>query len=300
MLTFYFIFISALEPKYPVPLDCEDILKDNPNAGSGVYKIYPVGLTLPISVYCEMAINDGGWTVLQKHYSNEVSFTRTNTEFINGFGDLSGNFWLGLEYMHILTDFATTKLVYDAMFVFEDRYGEKKEQIYYDFRIGDSASKYSISYDNDETNGPNVAGDGLWNGALFYPTLTTDSTFVCLTNQPNGWWFPSNSTQYYHCGGSNLNNPVGTNSYGQGMYWEPWKGKYESLKSSTIMIRRNKNVPKPQTCDDLYNPSSPYHASTSWYWIFPFGMKPIYVPCWMESGNSWTVIFHYFLVSCIF
>ncbi|XP_033762723.1 adhesion G protein-coupled receptor B3-like [Pecten maximus] len=68
---------------------------------SGVYTIAPVGHQ-PLNVVCNMT-DGGGWTVLQHRLHGSVSFNQTWTDYVTGFGDLHGDFWLGLEYIHALT-----------------------------------------------------------------------------------------------------------------------------------------------------------------------------------------------------
>jgi hypothetical protein len=50
-----------------------------------------------------MQTDAGGWTVFQRRQDASVGFFRDWQEYKNGFGNLNGNFWLGLEKIHRLT-----------------------------------------------------------------------------------------------------------------------------------------------------------------------------------------------------
>ena len=53
-----------------------------------------------------MDSNDGGWTVLIRRtpdVGKRERFNRTWDEYVQGFGDLNGEFWYGLKNMHCLT-----------------------------------------------------------------------------------------------------------------------------------------------------------------------------------------------------
>jgi len=45
-----------------------------------------------------------GWTVIQKRLDGSVDFYRNWTEYRRGFGQPEGEFWLGNERIHQLTD----------------------------------------------------------------------------------------------------------------------------------------------------------------------------------------------------
>ena len=113
------------------------------NAGktsSGVYTIDPDG-SGAFDVFCDQTTAGGGWTVFQKRIDGSVDFYRGWADYKKGFGNLSGEFWLGLDKIHRLTNSDTFKLRVDL----EDWEGETRFAEYDTFAIGDEASKYRLS-----------------------------------------------------------------------------------------------------------------------------------------------------------
>ena len=53
--------------------------------------------------HCDMETDGGKWMVIQRRINGSVDFYRKWTDYVNGFGDLEGEFWYGLEKIHCFT-----------------------------------------------------------------------------------------------------------------------------------------------------------------------------------------------------
>ncbi|CAC5425104.1 unnamed protein product [Mytilus coruscus] len=73
-------------------IDCNDV----PQKHSGIYRVFPVGIPEGLLVYCDMMTAGGKWTVLQRRIDNSEDFNRTWQEYSEGFGNLLGEYYLGL------------------------------------------------------------------------------------------------------------------------------------------------------------------------------------------------------------
>ena len=67
-----------------------------------ILPIYVPGMDV-INARCDMVTDGGGWLVFQRRIDASVDFYLGWDDYKNGFGDLNGNFWLGLEKLHKLT-----------------------------------------------------------------------------------------------------------------------------------------------------------------------------------------------------
>ena len=85
--------------------NCKDALTQGETT-SGVYTIQPDNQSA-FQAYCDMETDCGGWTVFQCRMYGSVDFYRNWTDYQQGFGNLSGEFWLGLDKIHRLTATAT-------------------------------------------------------------------------------------------------------------------------------------------------------------------------------------------------
>ncbi|XP_025102675.1 fibrinogen gamma chain-like [Pomacea canaliculata] len=74
---------------------CEDWKTEG--GKSGVYFIQPVKYRENLRVWCDMDSGSGGWLVFQRRTNGSVDFYRNWTQYEQGFGDITGEFWLGLS-----------------------------------------------------------------------------------------------------------------------------------------------------------------------------------------------------------
>ena len=155
---------------------------------SGVYTIQPDDQPA-FQAYCDMETDGGGWTVFQRRMDGSVDFYHNWTDYQQGFGNLSGEFWLGLDRIHRMTS-TGTQLWVDL----QDFEGNSAYAQYTTFSVGDSASKYNLSLSG--YNG--TAGDSLTSAANMrnhsgyqFSTIDKDNTDALATvhrptNVPGG------------------------------------------------------------------------------------------------------------------
>ena len=88
-----------------------------------------------------MTTSGGGWTVFQRRLDGSVDFNRRWQDYKNGFGDVSSEFWLGLDKIHRLTTVTQNKIRIDM----EDTSGNTKYAEYDLFAVTSEQQKYQLS-----------------------------------------------------------------------------------------------------------------------------------------------------------
>ncbi|XP_067427058.1 microfibril-associated glycoprotein 4-like [Thunnus thynnus] len=215
-----------------LPVDCNDLY--NRGFGhSGVYSIYPAGPVSPVQVYCDMGCEDepdgGKWTVVQRRKDGNINFYRGWDQYRTGFGQASGEYWLGLENIHLLTQ----RKSYELRIEMEDFEGAKAYVHYSSFSVGPEQDGYKLSFSGFKDGG---AGNSLseHNGQKFSTFDKDQDTHSsnCAKTYLGGWW-------YGECHSVNANGMYlwGSSTYGIGINWVSWKGYDYSLKAITMKIR---------------------------------------------------------------
>ncbi|XP_078367311.1 microfibril-associated glycoprotein 4-like [Oculina patagonica] len=208
--------------------NCADIYKSGEKR-DGVYTIKPDNLSA-FDVFCDQTTAGGGWTVFQKRQDGSVDFFLYWNNYKNGFGDLSGEFWLGNEKIHRLTSHENNTLRVDmADFEGNTAYAE-----YDKFGVTSENDKYKLILGSYSGN----AGDSLsWHRGQPFSTRDQDNDNSagnnCASKWHGAWW-------YNKCHQSNLNgiyrhrNP---SPLADGVNWFHWKGHKYSLKRTEMKIR---------------------------------------------------------------
>ena len=105
-----------------------------------MYKINPDGLG-EFEVFCDQKTAGGGWTVFQKRRDGSVDFFRAWDDYKRGFGNLNGEFWLGLDKIQRLTVSGGYKLRVDL----EDIHGKTAFAEYSSFSVTSERAKYQLN-----------------------------------------------------------------------------------------------------------------------------------------------------------
>ena len=107
-----------------------------------MYKINADGLGA-FDAFCDQSTAGGGWTVFQKRLDGSVDFYRVWADYKQGFGHLSGEFWLGLDKIHRLASSGRYKLRVDledfagnTVYAEYDALDVKSEEINYQLSLG--------------------------------------------------------------------------------------------------------------------------------------------------------------------
>ncbi|XP_037725363.1 fibrinogen-like protein 1 [Drosophila subpulchrella] len=196
---------------------------------NGIYQIQIRGMD-PFKVPC--VSSPSGWTVILRRIDGSENFDRNWTDYKNGFGNVRGEFFIGLEKLHRMT----TAQPHELYIKLGKVDGSKSYAKYDHFIIGSEKELYELkklgTYSGE-------AGDSLKTHLhKKFTTFDRDNDdhddLNCAANR-GGWW-------YYDCARSKLTGKFydnGHNSSTHGISWASWHD-YDytiSLTFAEMMIR---------------------------------------------------------------
>lgn len=207
--------------------DCSDLLKAG-HTQSGVYSVDPEGKG-QFNVFCDMTTDGGGWTVFQRRQDGSVDFYRGWSDYKAGFGQLTGEFWLGNDKIHRLTAVRPSSLRVDM----EDWNGGRAYAKYGKLNIGDEQAQYRL----EVSSFSGTSGDSLsWHNNMAFTTKDRDndrwvgSNLNCAVRWTGAWWYNS-------CHHSNLNGKyLGNTKDHRGVTWQNFRSAL-SLKWTEMKLR---------------------------------------------------------------
>ena len=109
-----------------------------------MYTIKPDHLSA-FDVLCDQTTAGGGWTVFQKRLDGSVDFYLNWSDYKHGFGNLSGEFWLGNDKIHRLTSEIYNKRLRVDL---EDFEGNTSYAEYHTFGVMSESDKYKLILGN--------------------------------------------------------------------------------------------------------------------------------------------------------
>ncbi|XP_074840262.1 fibroleukin [Carettochelys insculpta] len=236
---------SLIQPRPVVQViqrDCADHYAGG-RRNNGIYRVTPYPKNNSFEVYCDMESMGGGWTVIQMRQDGSTNFNRTWNDYKNGFGNLSGEFWLGNDKIHLLTKSKDMQLRIELEDFNDIREYAKYEQFY----VASEYLKYRLSVSGYS----GTAGDALHfskhynHDQKFFSTPDKDNDKYpsgnCGAYYSSGWWFDK-------CLSANLNGKYYHKQYKgirNGIFWGTWhgisndlpNGFKQSFKQVKMMIR---------------------------------------------------------------
>ena len=191
----------------------------------GIYNIDPDGQGI-ISVFCDQTTDGGGWIVFQRRiapYSG--NFERWWSAYKIGFGSLSGEFWLGNDYLHRIAPSDSILRIELQRSDDQKRYAK-----FGGFQLADESQQFRWDMNSFEGNVPNAiygntdANLNIRGMKFSTPNRDNDNkgSGQCLGHA--GWWANN-------CVMANLNSK-------NGPVWMPWSDE-SSLTFTEMKVRKN-------------------------------------------------------------
>ena len=215
------MIVNALSSLFTVLRDCSDYYQAGITT-SGTYSVDPDGKGA-FQVYCDMTTDGGGWTVFQRRRDGSQDFYLGWSEYKAGFGQLTGEFWLGLDKIHRLAASRPSQLRVEI----EDWSGGRAYANYGSFGVGDEQSQYRLSVGSYS----GTAGDSLaYQNNMKFSTKDRGNE-SCARGNTGAWWYKG--CHFSDLNGRYLGNKV---SY-DGVTWYYYKNSELSMKFAEMKLK---------------------------------------------------------------
>ncbi|KAK4805518.1 hypothetical protein QYF61_004457 [Mycteria americana] len=191
---------------HPHPRDCAEEQLNGPGPSRETLIFLGGDPGRPLRVFCDMETDGGGWLVFQRRQDGGTDFWRGWAAYAQGFGNVTGEFWLGNEALHALTAGTPTELRVDLRTPRDAAFAR-----YRDFAVAGPEDHYRLhlgAYSG-------TAGDALsYHAGSPFSTRDRDPRGrprPCAVSYTGAWW-------YHNCHYANLNGRYGTPHHHQARY----------------------------------------------------------------------------------
>uniref|UniRef100_G3S2Q1 Tenascin XB n=1 Tax=Gorilla gorilla gorilla TaxID=9595 RepID=G3S2Q1_GORGO len=218
--------------RIPFPRDCGEEMQNGASASRTSTIFLNGNRERPLNVFCDMETDGGGWLVFQRRMDGQTDFWRDWEDYAHGFGNISGEFWLGNEALHSLTQAGDYSMRVDLRARDEAVFAQ-----YDSFRVDSAAEYYRLHLEGYH----GTAGDSMsyHSGSVFSARDRDPNNLLisCAVSYRGAWW-------YRNCHYANLNGLYGSTVDHQGVSWYHWKG-FEFSVPFTEMKLRPRNFRSP-------------------------------------------------------
>ena len=156
---------------------------------SGFYKILVPSFSYePFYVECDADTDGGDWIVIQRRQDGSVDFMRNWLEYENGFGDLDGEFFIGLKKLYALTHYDGPQ---ELLILMENITCESAYAKYNAFVVGNDTGMYELKKVGMYSG---TAGDSLTiHVGMKFTTIDRDNDLSdevnCAKHFTGAWWY---------------------------------------------------------------------------------------------------------------
>ncbi|KAM5323050.1 angiopoietin-related protein 3 isoform 2-T2 [Glossophaga mutica] len=211
-----------------MPADCTAIYNKGEHT-SGIYPIRPSNSQV-FNVYCDVKPGNS-WTLIQHRIDGSQNFNETWENYKYGFGQLDGEFWLGLEKIYSIVKQSN----YILRIELED-WKDTKHFIEYSFHLGNHETNYKLRLIEMKGNVPNILPE---NKDLVFSTWDhkPQGHFLCPESYSGGWWWHNVCEENNLNGNYNKPRAKTKPERRRGICWKSQNGRLYSVKSTKMLIR---------------------------------------------------------------